>query len=67
MPEPPRYRVCRRGLEEWRVYEYMGAPPASCGASLVFESEGVIRRVRDFPADWHHLPDEELMQLSWRR
>lgn len=67
MPELPRYRVCRRGLEEWRVYEYTGAPQSCGGASLVFENDNVMRRVREFPAHWRELPDEELLQLSWRR
>jgi hypothetical protein len=34
---------------------------------LVFESEGVIRRVRTFPADWRDLSDFELWELSWAR
>jgi hypothetical protein len=33
--------------------------------SLVFESDNFIRRVRDFPADWRKLSDDELLALSW--
>lgn len=32
---------------------------------LVFEAENIIRRVRDFPANWRELPDETLIALSW--
>lgn len=34
---------------------------------LVFECEQVIRRVRDYPADWHELSDEQLFALSRNR
>lgn len=36
------------------------------GVSLIFWSEGAVRRVRDYPADWQLLPDEELALLSWK-
>ena len=35
------------------------------GSSLIFASEIAVRRVRDFPADWHTLDDVELLALSW--
>ena len=35
------------------------------GMSLVFSSEGAMRRVRNYPADWMDLSDEELIALSW--
>ena len=35
------------------------------GPSLVFESETAVRRVRDFPADWRKLSDDDLFALSW--
>jgi hypothetical protein len=35
------------------------------GMSLIFASDFAVRRVRDFPADWHTLDDEELLALSW--
>ena len=35
------------------------------GPSLIFASDFAVRRVRDFPADWHTLSDEELLALSW--
>lgn len=36
------------------------------GRSLIFWSDGAVRRVRDYPADWYLLSDEELMELSWK-
>lgn len=36
------------------------------GRSLIFWSEGAVRRVRDFPADWHELSDADLARLSWK-
>jgi hypothetical protein len=36
------------------------------GVSLIFWSEGAVRRVRDYPADWQLLPDEDLALLSWK-
>jgi hypothetical protein len=33
---------------------------------LVFESEGVFRRVRHYPANWEELTDVQLYALSWK-
>jgi hypothetical protein len=53
--------------EQWRVYE-LG--PASydrrAANTLVFESDGVMRRVRQFPADWRELSPASLFALSWK-
>jgi hypothetical protein len=53
--------------EEWRVYE-LG--PASYdrrgGNTLIFESDGVMRRVRSFPKGWRALSIEALLALSWQ-
>ncbi|HKW50015.1 MAG TPA: hypothetical protein VJN70_21325 [Gemmatimonadaceae bacterium] len=50
----------------WLVYEL---PPPDfdrrSSPSLVFESEGTVRRVRNFSADWRTLSDEALFALSW--
>jgi hypothetical protein len=35
------------------------------GQSLIFASESAVRRVRDYPANWFDLSDEELSALSW--
>jgi hypothetical protein len=51
----------------WLVYE-LAAPQLDRRStpSLVFESEGTVRRVRNYPADWRALSDETLFELSWR-
>lgn len=36
-------------------------------ASLVFVSDEVMRRVRDYPPDWRSLTDHELYAVSLRR
>jgi hypothetical protein len=50
----------------WLVYEL---PPMLFdrrrSPSLVFESDGAVRRVRHFPANWRALSDEALFALSW--
>jgi len=50
----------------WLVYEL---PPMVFdrrnSPSLVFETDGTVRRVRDYPLNWRELSDEELFALSW--
>lgn len=53
---------------QWRVYELESGPyDRRSGRSLIFESDGVLRRVRDYPANWRELSDAQLMEVSWRR
>ena len=53
-------------VEQWLVYEL---PPMTFDrrstSSLVFESETMLRRVRDYPEDWRELSDADLFALSW--
>lgn len=50
----------------WLVYELPPMPfDRRSTPSLVFESEGAMRRVRNFPATWRMLSDAELFALSW--
>lgn len=52
----------------WVVRE-LPAPAGAvvrCAPSLVFETEGLIRRVRSYPPDWSDLPPAELEALSRR-
>jgi len=75
MPErsPDLARLVRLGARElviehepWFVYELPPSPlDRRSSSSLVFESEGTVRRVRDYPGDWRSLSDEELFKLSW--
>ncbi|MFL5560875.1 MAG: hypothetical protein ACJ79K_05295 [Gemmatimonadaceae bacterium] len=59
-------RVITIDHEEWRVYELGPAVYDRRGANtLVFESDGVIRRVRSYPREWRELSAEALFALSW--
>lgn len=52
----------------WRVYERpFPALDRRSGQSLVFESDGMIRRVRQYPPEWRGLTPDELEALSWTR
>lgn len=52
--------------EEWRIYELAPASYDRRGSNtLVFESEGVMRRVRSYPANWRELDVDALLSLSW--
>ena len=52
--------------EEWRIYELNPASYDRRGTNtLVFESDGVMRRVRNYPENWRNLSVDELLALSW--
>jgi hypothetical protein len=53
----------------WSVYEIPRheAVDERSEQCLIFESERIVRRVRDYPANWHDLAHAELEALSWRR
>ena len=52
----------------WRVREVAGeaVPGARGSACLVFESDGTMRRVWRYPAEWRELPAAQLVALSWK-
>ena len=57
---------------KWRVYERHLTRP-SCGDAdlpveriLVFDAGSVVRRVSQFPDDWHTLSAASLDALSWQ-
>jgi hypothetical protein len=53
---------------QWVIVEIRDAPyDRRGGRSLVFSTDGVMRRVRDYPANWFALGDMELLSLSTRR
>ncbi len=63
---PPRTFRAPDGVA-WTIREHAvdhGAGGAPC---LIFECEGVIRRVRNFPPNWRELSDDALHDLSWSR
>jgi hypothetical protein len=53
--------------ERWTVYEETDATPRGSGPSLVFEADRIARRVRNYPANWRELTDEQLYVLSLSR
>ena len=50
---------------EWRVYERTTGElsPAGGRRSLVFDADGIVRRLWRYPASWCALPDAELLRL----
>jgi hypothetical protein len=60
-------RVIQAEATEWRVYEQVSVYDRRRRPDLVFESEGVIRRVRNYPPNWAELTDDELLTVSWER
>ena len=51
--------------QDWLIYELVasGTEPAS----LVFETELIVRRVKKYPANWRTLDEAALLALSWSR
>ncbi len=63
-----RVVVDRSTNSQWVVFEIRNASyDRRDGRSLVFSTDGVMRRVRNFPVDWLELPDDALLELSYRR
>lgn len=60
-----RYLVDGDGTR-WRVYEQAFADyDRRRGLSLIFSSDGAVRRVRNYPDTWRSLSDDDLLALSW--
>jgi hypothetical protein len=53
----------------WAIYKVWcgDMPGARAEWCLVFEAPTAVRRVYDFPPNWHTLPADALLALSWRR
>ena len=49
----------------WLVYELAFPFDRRSTPSLIFENDHVMRRIRNYPADWRTLSDEALFALSW--
>lgn len=63
-----RVVVDRSTNAQWVVFEIRNASyDRRDGRSLVFSTDGVMRRVRNFPPNWLELPDQDLLELSYRR
>jgi hypothetical protein len=64
--EPVRVFVDADGIR-WQVSERPFADyDRRRGLSLIFASDAAVRRVREYPADWFILSDDELGALSWK-
>ena len=52
---------------DWRIYEVASVNvPAPRGRNcLIFESAQAVRRVWNYPNNWHNLSSDELSALSW--
>jgi hypothetical protein len=52
---------------DWRIYEVASVNvPAPRGRNcLIFESAQAVRRVWNYPSNWHNLSTDELSALSW--
>jgi hypothetical protein len=50
---------------EWRIHEADASrvPGARRSRCLIFDSDGVVRRVWAYPEDWGNLPDDRLWSL----
>jgi hypothetical protein len=63
-----RVVVDRSTNAQWVVFEIRNASyDRRDGRSLVFSTDGVMRRVRNFPTDWLELSDDDLLDLSHHR
>ena len=51
----------------WTVAEHPGCFGGVHEPSLLFSSEGFMRRVKNYPAHWYELSPRELLQISWNR
>jgi hypothetical protein len=49
----------------WTVSEF--GDPISSQRVLIFEGPGIGRKVREYPANWRQLSDDELYALSWSK
>jgi hypothetical protein len=50
---------------EWRIYERTAGDPSPLAGrpSLVFDTDGIVRRLWRYPAAWCALPDADLLRL----
>ena len=66
-PAPGKVRRISADGLRWVVQE-VPAPAFDRrgGTHLLFDGETIMRRVREFPKNWHQLGDEELYELSRR-
>lgn len=51
----------------WAVREFVHTDDGHENRSLIFDDGDAVRRIRNFPATWHLLPEDELALLSRHR
>ena len=64
-PDTSRRRVLVDGVP-WTIRLFAATHDRRGGLDLLFESDRVVRRVRDFPPDWFTLPPDVLFALNRR-
>ena len=64
---PPRARRFVVDGVAWSVRAALNPYDRRSRPDLIFESEAIVRRVRNYPSHWESLPDEELFALSGGR
>lgn len=62
----PTRRIITEGVS-WAVYERELPDALERTRTLVFDTDKAARRVRNYPATWYALTDEELAQLARSR
>lgn len=65
LPIPIMRHLVDADGREWRIYERATGenPPGAARASLVFDTDGIVRRLWRYPASWSALPDADLLRL----
>jgi hypothetical protein len=59
----PRRVLMVEGVR-WDVRLFTSRYDRRSRPDLLFESYGIVRRVRNYPPDWHMLSDEDLFAVS---
>ena len=65
LPTTGLARIFLMNRQQWTVEEVSDATTGAC--SLVFSSQGIARRIHNYPVRWRELPDAALYALSWER
>lgn len=60
-------RTLERAGQLWMVYEHTHPFDRRSSPDLVFESDAVVRRVRNYPVGWRELADDALWTLYGAR
>lgn len=63
MTPAPRRVLIVDGVR-WEVRLFVSRYDRRSRPDLLFESHGIVRRVRNYPADWHTLSDDGLFAVS---